>query len=130
MVKENKHVTHPRDVIKECREGESWLFQKINGGLDVLCNTVLPHEAHTIIAFILPLIVATYVILSPSADSTKLLVTLLALFAQSWIQWWALPALQRSQVQADMKRDAKADADHHALTHIANQVDKLVEKVK
>ena len=94
-MKSHPKVIHPKVILDKCKKEESWIFNKINTTLDILCNQALPHESHTIIAFILPLIVALYVILSPNADSTKIMVTLLALFAQSWIQWWALPALQR-----------------------------------
>jgi hypothetical protein len=41
-----------------------------------------------------------------------------------------LQSRQRSQVKADKKREAKADADHEALTHIANTVDAILEKIK
>lgn len=36
------------------------------------------------------------------------------------------PNMFLTQIKGDKKGDAKADTDHQALTHIANQVDKLV----
>lgn len=72
------------------------------------------------IALIVPLIAI------PMSDSVKIT---LGVISGSWIQWWALPALQRSQVKADVKREAKADADHVALTHIANTVDAILAKL-
>jgi len=44
----------------------------------------------------------------------------------SWIQSWGLFCLQRTANRADAMREAKADVDHEALTHIATQVDKIV----
>lgn len=52
------------------------------------------------------------------------------LFLGNLIQLWALPVLGTSQNRADQKRDAKANADHLALTHIAMQVDAIYDKVK
>ena len=49
----------------------------------------------------------------------------LMVLSGNWIQWWALPALQRRQNEMDIKQSLKADADHEALTHIANKVDRI-----
>lgn len=48
--------------------------------------------------------------------------------AQAVIQLVALPVLQNYQNRQSAMQDAKASADHMALTHIANQVDMLVDK--
>lgn len=77
---------------------------------------VLPSKIMFDIALIVPLFVL------PMPDGVKLVMSVIA---SSWIQWWALPALQRSQLKADKKRDAKADADHAALTHVAETLDEI-----
>lgn len=72
------------------------------------------------IALILPLIAI------PMSNSVKIT---LGVLSGSWIQWWALPALQRSQVRADRVRQAKIEADHQALTHIAITVDAILARL-
>jgi hypothetical protein len=84
--------------------------------VDWLTDHVLASAVMFDLAFILPLLVLPL--------STGVKVTL-GVVSGSWIQWWALPALQRSANRADRARDAKADADHLALTHIANTVDEI-----
>jgi hypothetical protein len=42
----------------------------------------------------------------------------LGVISGSWIQWWALPALQRSQNKTQAQNDAKAEADHETLTYL------------
>ena len=129
-MQDNPHVKHPKEIFKRCKKAQHWIITKIEKLLDIMGEKALPSIPHTVIALILPLIVMVYVILSPDGYTTKILVLLITLIAQTWIQWWALPALQRLQVKADAKRDAKADADHEAMTHIANQVDELRQENK
>lgn len=45
------------------------------------------------------------------------------LFLSNLIQLWALPVLGTAQNRADEKRNAKADADHTALTYLATLAD-------
>lgn len=47
--------------------------------------------------------------------------------SSGWVQLWALPLLNYAQNKADKQRQAKADVDHYALTHIAQQIDLLIE---
>lgn len=47
------------------------------------------------------------------------------LFLSNLIQLWALPVLGNTQNRADVKRNAKADADHQALTYLAEAVDRI-----
>lgn len=89
--------------------------------LDWLSDHVLASMVMFDIALIVPLLVIPM--------STDVKVTL-GVISGSWIQWWALPALQRSQVKADRKREAKADADHEALTHIATTVDEILNRLE
>lgn len=68
------------------------------------------------VALILPLLAI------PANNEVKLT---LGVISGSWIQWWALHALQRTQLKTDEAGKAKADVDHEALTHIANRVDAI-----
>ncbi|MBV6697426.1 DUF1003 domain-containing protein [Kitasatospora aureofaciens] len=47
------------------------------------------------------------------------------LFLSNLIQLWALPVLGNTQNRADAKRNAKADADHMAMTYIAQRADQI-----
>jgi uncharacterized membrane protein len=47
------------------------------------------------------------------------------LFLSNLIQLWALPVLGNTQNRADAKRNAKADADHAAMTYIAQRADQI-----
>ena len=85
--------------------------------LDWISNHVLASIWLFDIALIVPLLTLQ------APDSVKIT---LGVISGSWIQWWALPALQRSGNKTQAQNTAKADVDHAALTHIANQVDKLV----
>lgn len=109
-MKPHPQVPHPRDLTAAERGWNDRL-------LSWLADHVLASKIMFDAALILPLLALPM--------STAVKVTL-GVVSGSWIQWWALPALQRSQMLADRKRDAKADADHVALTHIATQVDALM----
>jgi hypothetical protein len=100
-------VPHPRDLLAETRGWNarlaSWVAEHVLASLAMFdCALLLP-------LLTLPM-------------STGVKVTL-GVISGSWVQWWALPALQRSAIEADRKRDAKADADHAALTHLATAAD-------
>lgn len=71
------------------------------------------------LAFFVPLAVL------PMSGAVKLSV---AVISGSWYQWWMLTAIQRSGMRADKLRAQKADADHLALTHIANTVDAIAAR--
>lgn len=49
------------------------------------------------------------------------------LFLSNLIQLWALPVLGNTQNRADAKRNAKADADHGALTYLAQRLDDVAD---
>ncbi|MBI5706620.1 MAG: hypothetical protein HZC36_06485 [Armatimonadetes bacterium] len=118
-------VHHPirrlRQTRREFHEGQPWIVRKNDQVLDWLSDHVLASMVMFDIALIVPLLVIPM--------STDVKVTL-GVISGSWIQWWALPALQRSQMKADRKREAKADADHEALTHIATKVDEILKKLE
>ena len=102
-------VPHPRDAAAVSRHWNDRLLSWVSG--HVLASRVMFD-----VALIVPLVALPM--------STGVKVTL-GVVSGSWIQWWALPSLQRSANIADAAREAKADADHEALTHIAAQADAL-----
>ena len=113
------HVIHPKDLrIQPTRH---WIIGRNDWVLEWLSEHVLASMLMFDIALIVPLVVL------PMPDSIKIT---LGVISGSWIQWWALPALQRSQVKADKARQVKEDADCAALTHIAHQVDKIYAKLE
>jgi predicted MFS family arabinose efflux permease len=84
--------------------------------MDWMADRVLPSSLMFYTALIAPLAVI------PMSAGVK---TLLMIVASNWIQWWALPALQRRQNEISDKQDAKADADYESLTHLSNKVDRI-----
>lgn len=109
MMKLHPRVPHPRDLAVH---PDGWHDR----ALDWVAAHVLASKIMFDVALLVPLLVL------PLSTSVKVT---LGVLSGSWIQWWALPALQRSSVRADVDRAAKADADHQALTHIAHVVDEL-----
>jgi hypothetical protein len=109
----HRHVPHPRDAVTVSGHWNDRL-------LAWMSDHVLASRVMFDIALIVPLIAL------PLSTSVKVT---LGVISGSWIQWWALPSLQRSANIADAKREAKADADHEALTHIAMVTDQIHELV-
>lgn len=54
----------------------------------------------------------------------------LGVISGSWIQWWALPALQRSQNKTQAQNEAKAEVDHETLTYLAKLQDEQMLELK
>jgi hypothetical protein len=118
FMKENPHVKHPYSILKQCRDERSKLIIWNDNLLEWIANHVLGSIIFFDMAIIIPLLAI------PAPDYIKAIVIILS---SNWIQLWALFALQHTQKKADEAREVKADADHEAMTHIANQLDKLME---
>lgn len=121
----HRHVRHPREI--QARAEEPWRSKRprVIDMNDKMLDWLSEHVLASILMFDIALIVPLLVI--PMGEAVKIT---LGVVSSSWIQWWALPALQRSQVKADRKREAKADADHEALTHIALTVDAILARLE
>jgi hypothetical protein len=115
----NSHprVKHPNELLVKAGGRIRGLNEKI---LEWCANNLGASVVTFWIALVAPLAVL------PMSSGAKLL---LAVISGSWFQWWMLPAIQRSGIKADAKREAKASADHEALTHIANTVDEIRKHV-
>ncbi|HET8991510.1 MAG TPA: hypothetical protein VFN31_00560 [Candidatus Saccharimonadales bacterium] len=110
-------VRHPREILesKANIKSSGKVYQANDKLLEWITNHVLASVVLFDIALILPLLAI------PASTSIKLTV---GVISSSWIQWWALPALQRSQNKIQAQNDAKAEADHETLTYLANLQDK------
>jgi hypothetical protein len=62
-----------------------------------------------------------------ASDTVKIT---LGVISSSWIQWWALPALQRSQNKTQAQMKAKAEVDHQTLTYLARLQDEQMTELK
>jgi hypothetical protein len=112
MMAAHSHVPHPRDLLPAERAAFAWLNR--------ILTTTLGSNAVFLLCFIVPLLAV------PASATVKVVV---ALIFSNWFQAWALPVLQKGQAQGDLKRDAKMDADHVALTYLAEQVDEINKKL-
>jgi hypothetical protein len=114
-MKAHPHVKHPR----KSADAPTTMLEKINNWVTEHLALALGSMIGIYLAFIIPLM----------ALGIPLLFKLCVLIFSSWIQSWGLFCLQRSANRADVRRAAKEDADHEALTHIANIVDRIEAKV-
>lgn len=115
------HVHHPREILREARQAR----KRQNGLLyanDMLLEWITDHVLASVALFDLALILPLLVI--PGPETLKIT---LGVISGSWIQLWALPALQRSQNKTQAQNDAKAEADHETLTYLANTQDEQLQ---
>jgi hypothetical protein len=83
------------------------------------------HVLASVILFDFALIVPLLVI--PASSAIKITFSVIS---ASWIQLWALPALQRSQNRIQALNDAKARVDHQTLTYLATMQDEQLKKLE
>lgn len=117
----HRHVKHPNELLQEAKEANHWIIQ----WNDKIATWITDHILASLILFDLALIVP--LLLWNANDSIKLA---LALISGSWVQLWALPALQRSQNKTQAQNDAKATVDHKTLTYLAHLQDEQMTELK
>lgn len=110
--------SHP--AVKHPREWERSIQTKSDRFIKWLTDHVLASAIMFYVALIGPLMVL------PLSDQIKLV---LGILSSNWIQWWALPALQRSSNKADEERRLKQAADHEVFVHVATKVDAIEAQV-
>jgi len=110
---DHPHVPHPKLLLVTERARVS----RVTAAIGRVAATSLGSMALFWVTFLVPLLTL------PAPDGVKLVVSVVF---SSWFQAWALPILQRSANLADAKRDAKADADHIALTAMHHKLDQLL----
>jgi hypothetical protein len=123
-MKSHSHVRHPREIIEQTKTAQ----KKENWALyynDIVLEWVTNHVLASVILFDIALIVPLLALQAP--ESVKIT---LGVISGSWIQWWALPALQRSQNKTQAQNDAKAEVDHETLTYLATLQDEQMTELK
>jgi hypothetical protein len=119
------YVQHPSELLEQARAEkkahESTFTYRNNLFLEWVTNHILASVTLFDIALIVPLLTV------PAPDSVKIT---LGVISGSWIQWWALPALQRSQNKTQAQNDAKAAVDHKTLTYLATLQDEQMTELK
>jgi hypothetical protein len=123
-MKPHVHVRHPKEILtaaKAKKKRENRLLYVNDAGLGWITNHILASVVLFDIALVVPLLVI------PAPDSVKIT---LGVISGSWIQWWALPALQRSQNRTQAQNDAKAEVDHETLTYLATLQDEQMAELK
>lgn len=111
MTLSHPRVRHPRSLTPAPTR-----VSLVNDWVTRVASSTLGSMALFWVTFLVPLLVI------PASDGVKLVASVVL---SSWFQAWALPVLQRAANQADTARQAKADTDHEALTHLAVQVDRI-----
>jgi hypothetical protein len=120
----HEHVRHPKELLQEAKNAkrrDNWLLY-CN---DLILEWITNHVLASVILFDIALIVPLLTITAP--DSVKIT---LGVISGSWIQWWALPALQRSQNKTQAQNDAKAEVDHETLTYLVTLQDRQMTELK
>lgn len=123
-MKPHTHVRHPKEILQaaKAKKKRNRPFLYFN---DTVLEWITNHVLASIWLFDIALIVPLLVIKAP--DSIKIT---LGVISGSWIQWWALPALQRSQNRTQAQNDAKAEVDHQTLTYLATLQDEQMAELK
>jgi hypothetical protein len=120
----HKHVHNPNELLREERQTKKRI-NKLHYYNDAILEWVTNHILGSVLLFDIALTVPLLVM--PAPESIKIT---LGVISGSWIQWWALPALQRSQNKTQAQNEAKAEADHETLTYLATTQDRQTEMIK
>ena len=118
------HVRHPKEVVQEAKDRRR-REHKLLYYNDLVLEWITNHVLASVILFDIALIVPLLTLNAP--DSVKIT---LGVISGSWIQWWALPALQRSQNRTQAQNEAKAQVDHETLTYLAQLQDEQMTELK
>ena len=118
------HVRHPKEVIQEAKDRKRREHQLLYYN-DIVLEWITNHVLASVILFDIALIVPLLTLNAP--DTVKIT---LGVISGSWIQWWALPALQRSQTKTQAQNEAKAQVDHETLTYLAKLQDEQMTELK
>lgn len=118
------HVRHPREILEQrkdaVRRTNKFLYYN-----DLFLAWVTNHVLASVLLFDAALIIPLMAIPAPEAVKITL-----GVISGSWIQLWALPALQRSQNKTQAQNDAKAEVDHETLTYLATLQDRQMTELQ
>jgi hypothetical protein len=123
-IQPHAHVRHPREVL-QARRAAVKRENKLLYYNDIFLAWVTNHILASVILFDAALIIPLLAIPSPEAIKITL-----GVISGSWIQLWALPALQRSQNKTQAQNDAKAEVDHETLTYLATLQDRQMAELE
>ena len=118
------HVRHPKELLQEAKDRRRHEHKLLYYN-DVVLQWITNHVLASVILFDIALIVPLLTLNAP--DSVKIT---LGVISGSWIQWWALPALQRSQNKTQAQNEAKAQVDHETLTYLAKLQNEQMTELK
>ena len=118
------HVRHPKEVIQDAKDRRRCQHRLLYYN-DIVLEWITNHVLASVILFDIALIVPLLTLNAP--DTVKIT---LGVISGSWIQWWALPALQRSQNRTQAQNEAKAQVDHETLTYLATLQDEQMTELK
>src|SRR5260370_42391067 len=118
------HVRHPKEIVQEAKDRRH-REHKLLYYNDLVLEWITNHVLASVILFDIALIVPLLTLNAP--DSVKIT---LGVISGSWIQWWALPALQRSQNKTQGQNEAKAQVEHETLTYLAKLQDEQMTELK
>ena len=118
------HVRHAKEVVQEAKDRRR-REHKLLYYNDLVLEWITNHVLASVILFDIALIVPLLTLNAP--DTVKIT---LGVISGSWIQWWALPALQRSQNKTQGQNEAKAQVDHETLTYLAKLQDEQMTELK
>src|ERR1043166_1973594 len=118
------HVRHPKELLQEAKDRRHHEHKLLYYN-DVVLQWITNHVLASVILFDIALIVPLLTLKAP--DTVKIT---LGVISGSWIQWWALPALQRSQNKTQIQNEAKAEVDHETLTYLAKLQDEQMAELK
>lgn len=118
------HVRHPKEILENVKSTTK-RENKLLYYNDLVLGWITDHVLASVLLFDVALTVPLLVI--PAPDSIKIT---LGVISGSWIQWWALPALQRSQNKTQAQNDAKAEVDHETLTYLATLQDRQMVELR
>ena len=118
------HVRHPRELVQEAKDRKR-RDNKLLYYNDIVLEWITNHVLASVLLFDIALIVPLLTLNAP--DTVKIT---LGVISGSWIQWWALPALQRSQNKTQGQNEAKAEVDHETLTYLAKLQDEQMAELK
>ena len=118
------HVRHPKELVQGAKDRRRREHRLVYYN-DIVLEWITNHVLASVILFDIALIVPLLTLNAP--DTVKIT---LGVISGSWIQWWALPALQRSQTKTQAQNEAKAQVDHETLTYLAKLQDEQMTELK
>ncbi len=118
------HVRRPKELLREAKDRRRREHRLLYYN-DIVLEWITNHVLASVILFDIALIVPLLTLNAP--DTVKIT---LGVISGSWIQWWALPALQRSQNKTQAQNEAKAQVDHETLTYLAKLQDEQMTELK